>query len=557
MGPGFSSSRIVTLSELPEHERSALIRFLAEQKVQAFKDIDGSFVANIRLYDPNVIDMSAYQRGKQGKETKGKGRGKDAAEGGEPRVGGGRDNSPFDYSSYGKFTSLVSGRETVKPKSRPLAWVMRLVEELYDSKYAKDTADLPMASDGDVPESSSSSFPTFVVDFFTKRYGLRSLIDQNCWDLLYNVHVHRNDRLEVEMFARFLEQQFDSDDLLFFLYVRSVVQKEMGVSFRSRWSELGASANNPVSPRSSYIPPPGNGAPAPLFLTFKECQMVARTIFGSEADPLYKTFLSMIDRNMASQDQVDPRSRRIEATQFLHLALVEYHETRPADETEGGDSAADFGLPSSPAPREAEDSTPSGGLTEADRLYREAEAAYEARLKGQSKAGGASSSDALAVMESYGVSDADFQAAASALRRSPQFFDELGERMHRANETYLDRALSGAGATGLPAEVQQQIRAEVTNQLEPKVDSLLACTIKAVQTFGAGAAGKTSAQVLEGTSPSLVAHFLQVLLGGGRGAEGDLDGFCAAVLAQEEVKKAVEPLVALLVSYATSRLQDA
>ena len=50
-------------------------------------------------------------------------------------------------------------------------------------------------------------------------------MDQHAWDLLYNVHALRATHLEVELFARFLEEYYDPDDLLFFLYVRSVVQK--------------------------------------------------------------------------------------------------------------------------------------------------------------------------------------------------------------------------------------------------------------------------------------------------------------------------------------------
>ena len=36
-----------------------------------------------------------------------------------------------------------------------------------------------------------------MVDFFSKRYGLRNLVDQTCWDLLFNVHSLRKEHLEV------------------------------------------------------------------------------------------------------------------------------------------------------------------------------------------------------------------------------------------------------------------------------------------------------------------------------------------------------------------------
>jgi hypothetical protein len=80
---------------------------------------------------------------------------------------------------------------------------MRSVEELYDARYARDTADLREDADGNVPPAVT--FPAFVYEFYTKRKGLRSLVDQCARELLYNVHAMRKDYLEVEVFARFLE----------------------------------------------------------------------------------------------------------------------------------------------------------------------------------------------------------------------------------------------------------------------------------------------------------------------------------------------------------------
>lgn len=49
------------------------------------------------------------------------------------------------------------------------------------------------------------AFPQFAYEFYSKRLGLRSLVDQACRELLFNVQVSRKEFLEVEIFARFLE----------------------------------------------------------------------------------------------------------------------------------------------------------------------------------------------------------------------------------------------------------------------------------------------------------------------------------------------------------------
>ena len=55
--------------------------------------------------------------------------------------------------------------------------------------------------------------------------------------MAYSVEFYRRSSLEVEMFARFLQEFYDYADLLFFLYVRSVVSKVLNVSFKQRWAQ--------------------------------------------------------------------------------------------------------------------------------------------------------------------------------------------------------------------------------------------------------------------------------------------------------------------------------
>ena len=62
---------------------------------------------------------------------------------------------------------------------------MRFMEEIYDDRYTHDTQDLQNDNpNNDASERLSNIFPVFVVDFLSKRYGLRKLVDQHAWDLL-------------------------------------------------------------------------------------------------------------------------------------------------------------------------------------------------------------------------------------------------------------------------------------------------------------------------------------------------------------------------------------
>ena len=91
---------------------------------------------------------------------------------------------------------------------------MKTIEEIYRERYEHDTMTCAKISwrgsevrgirnevkreqtENDALDRLSIS-PVFVVDFLSKRFGLRSLVDQNAWDVLCNVHALRKDHLEV------------------------------------------------------------------------------------------------------------------------------------------------------------------------------------------------------------------------------------------------------------------------------------------------------------------------------------------------------------------------
>ena len=222
---------------------------------------------------------------------------------------------------------------------------MKLIEEIYDARYTHDILDLqkvprpvpdvpPTCSvtlvfsqdDGANAEATSGRdsniFPIFVIEHMSKRYGLQTLVDQNAWDLLYTVQFERTKHLEVEIFARFLQEVFDPDDLLFFMYMRSIIQKLLNVSFHKRWGS--GEANRGSADRT----------PKQLWLSYRECKQVARTVFGNEDDAMYSDFMNVVESQLVGKKSQgsQPDSRRIEVTQLFHLAIVAYHETRPDEE---------------------------------------------------------------------------------------------------------------------------------------------------------------------------------------------------------------------------------
>ena len=187
--------RMVVMSKLADAEKERYFEFLLENNIQFDKIDNNYYVANVKIVVPEEGEddptrNSANERSRQ----KQRNRTRALATGNSVKIFGRRASRPpqemarvvsaiatarqlFDYSCYPKFSSLVTLRDTLRPRRRHYAWLMKMIEEIYDDRYDHDTADLRNAengnSDSKVPEEHtdrlSNIFPVFVVSKTNKR----------------------------------------------------------------------------------------------------------------------------------------------------------------------------------------------------------------------------------------------------------------------------------------------------------------------------------------------------------------------------------------------------
>ena len=97
---------------------------------------------------------------------------------------------------------------------------MKIMEDIYDYRFSYEKNDVEKEAESHSFDLMLLIFPVFIVRRIGTNSGLKRLVDQTCIDLLYNINYYRKHYLEYEIFARFLSEFYDHDDLLFFLYVR-------------------------------------------------------------------------------------------------------------------------------------------------------------------------------------------------------------------------------------------------------------------------------------------------------------------------------------------------
>jgi len=106
-----------------------------------------------------------------------------------------------------------------------------VIEEIYSIRFIKDTSSLKNQLNKKSEIEGSEPFPVFVVDFFINKFVKKPIVDQHALDLLMSIDYYKDINREVAIFTKFLTQEYDTDDLIFFLFVRSCIEKEMKIMF--------------------------------------------------------------------------------------------------------------------------------------------------------------------------------------------------------------------------------------------------------------------------------------------------------------------------------------
>ena len=353
----FLPSRAFVLSELPgAREKEMYYKLLLDNGAKFFQDEHGNYIASVRMLAPGVKKADPHAKNEHMLQKSlllpYEERMTTLAKSGYVSVEVAGENQ-FNYSPYPRFVTLIADTgDTVKPKTRILSWVMKIIEDIYDARFAQEKADDEDEEDGVKKKKGKVEkekgkgnkrkedesvhmkvFPVFVVRRLSLTLGLKKVVDQSCWDLLANIDKYRKDYLEVEVFARFLTEFYDYQDLIFFLYVRSVVANVLHISFKTKWTRPdhggGGNSRNVTA----------------LWMSYRECMQVSKIVFGEEGEPMMREFINLLLPHMVGQRTETSDTRRIDITQFMHLAVVKYHQTQTQDATDAGSEGAAAATP--------------------------------------------------------------------------------------------------------------------------------------------------------------------------------------------------------------------
>ena len=99
---------------------------------------------------------------------------------------------------------------------------------------------------------------------------------------------------EIKIFQQFITEEYDAEDLIFYLFVRLCIEKELKVFFLEKEKEnLGQGLLYGQEDDDIMVP-------------VKKCEKLAKAIFGTENKDLLKTFMANI-KKLVETDVADEK----------------------------------------------------------------------------------------------------------------------------------------------------------------------------------------------------------------------------------------------------------
>ena len=133
-------------------------------------------------------------------------------------------------------------------RERPIEWLERECERVYDAKYENDARarrgttreDGGAAGRRDAnananeEDETTTTFGDFAYGRWARTLGVKSLVEKHAWEVMCNAEAARKSKTSecAELFCAFVRRAYDDEALLFFLYCRRWLKYECALMAR-------------------------------------------------------------------------------------------------------------------------------------------------------------------------------------------------------------------------------------------------------------------------------------------------------------------------------------
>ena len=210
---------------------------------------------------------------------------------------------------YQKFIKLVNPLVGIRGKLMNIRDLHYCIEEIYSIRFINDI--------NKETEDQIFPFPNFVLEFFSNKYIKKPLVAQHSLDLILSIDFFKSQDIIINIFSLFLNEQLETDDLEFYLYVRFCIEKELNTTFIDLIRQKNKKGIK-LSQEENFK----------YYLNVKSCINIASNIFGKEEKKKMDNFLNFIEEILIEQNNKGMKKNLIAPEQILKFTLENYHQNK-------------------------------------------------------------------------------------------------------------------------------------------------------------------------------------------------------------------------------------
>ncbi|EAR94968.2 hypothetical protein TTHERM_00509090 (macronuclear) [Tetrahymena thermophila SB210] len=217
----------------------------------------------------------------------------------------------------------------LRPTKMTLPQIYKCIEELYQAKFCENTLRMKMSSNGSRKNKSNQgyrselsmqlgvqpyeiSFSEFIYEYYKEKYiSSKKVSEQHLINLIVSVEFYiqnhfkysTNQILPIQTFASFIQNTYQEEELIFYLFVREMLLK---------YTQEAFDTNNKIYETQT------------IELSLEECQQILEQVYGGNEQKIIDRFMYRLTDILMQQK--DSNDYNISATFFLNLALQDYIE---------------------------------------------------------------------------------------------------------------------------------------------------------------------------------------------------------------------------------------
>jgi hypothetical protein len=332
-------TRKVVLSDLPQAEKERFFEFLVANKVEFMNDEGRSkWLATIRVVPPEPQNSRVTDRARKAQKQNIRKANSVGGMHSRPKSSQGGQGNTVDPATtlraaqavlrrrYGRFCNLLP-QLTNPPKAVRKTALLRFADEVYDARYEKDAQFIKSEAAGEPTARIPQNFPEFIFEFCSKRYGLKTLISNNCWGMVSSVELLRGQNVGVDLFGKFIDETYDATDLLFFLFTRSAIDKVINVSNTA--GAASAEDEDQETTADNKKGTPTKAVAQEIRMNLNQVVQVVKMAIDSKRQDLREQVIKKLDLAMAARTEGAARKApTLEPERLLAIATEEYHNSR-------------------------------------------------------------------------------------------------------------------------------------------------------------------------------------------------------------------------------------